>query len=164
MNDNQINPDNSQYKGPLPDQLFINGNLEIINNTMIYNFTEEYNNITLIWNSPLDSTSYMFYGMSNITKIVVSHFDSTNLKDISYMFSDIKLLESIDLSNFITSNVRDMSWMFDNCKSLISLDLSNFITSNVTDMKRMFENCESLISLNLKSFTEESLKNFDYRG
>ena len=72
-----------EYEGSLPDQLFINGVSQPINKKMIYNLPDEYNNnITLIWDSPLDSTSYMFYGMSNISKIVVSHFDSTNLKKI----------------------------------------------------------------------------------
>ena len=130
-----------KYKGPLPNYLFINGDSKIIINTMIYNFTEEYNNITLIWNSPLNSTSCMFYGVSNITKIVASHFDSTNLKDIRYMFNDIELLEFIDISNLDTSNVIDMSELFKNCKSLISLDLSNFKTSNVIDMSYMFSDC-----------------------
>ena len=144
---------NSQkYEGPLPNQLFINGVSEIINNAMIYNFKEEYNNITLIWNSPLNSTSFMFYGVSNITKIVVSHFDSTNLKDIRYMFNEIELLEFIDLSNLDTSNVTDMRELFKNCKSLISLDLSNFKTSNVTNMTGMFYNCKSLKSLDLSTF------------
>ena len=42
---------------------------------MKYNFTEEYTNITLIWNSNLNSTKWIFNGVSNIIKIVVSHFD-----------------------------------------------------------------------------------------
>jgi len=95
------------YEGPLPDKLFINGNSEIINNEMIYNLTEEYNNITLIWNSPLSSTENMFYTLSNITKIVISHFDSSKLISIRSMFCDIQLLTSIDLSNLETSLVTD---------------------------------------------------------
>jgi len=50
----------TKYQGLIPDQLFINGVSTIISNKMIYNFTEEYNNITLIWNSALPSTKYMF--------------------------------------------------------------------------------------------------------
>ena len=154
-------PDRINYQGPLPDQLFINGDLEIINSTMIYNLKEEYNNITLIWNSPLITTKWMFNGVKNITKIVISSFDSTKLKNMKCMFCCIDLLTSIDLSIIDTSLVINYEWLFFNCTSLISLDLSNFITSNVASMYKMFENCKSLIFLNLKSFTEESLSNLD---
>jgi len=146
-----------EYKGPLPDQILINGDSQIIKNTMIYNFTEEYNNVTLIWNSPLNKTDDMFSGVKNITKIVISHFDSTELKSISYMFYGIKLLTSIDLSSFDTSLVTNFEALFGYCESLISLDLSNFKTSNAKYMGFMFEGCKSLIYLNLKSFTENSL-------
>ena len=79
---------------------------------MIYNFKDEYNNITLIWNSPLSNTDYMFYEVKNITKIVISHFDSTELNSIKYMFYGIESLTSIDLSNFDTSLVTDFSFLF----------------------------------------------------
>ena len=102
----------NEYEGPLPTQLLINGNSQIINNNMIYNFKDEYNNITLIWNSPLSNTDYMFYEVKNITKIVISHFDSTELNSIKYMFYGIESLTSIDLSNFDTSLVTDFSFLF----------------------------------------------------
>ena len=141
----------------MPDQLFINGVSTIISNKMIYNFTEEYNNITLIWNSALPSTKYMFNGVKNITKVVVSYFNSTILYNIWGMFASVELLTSIDLSNLETSLVTDFGYLFQNCISFISLDLSNFKTSKVTSMYKMFYNCKSLIYLNFKSFTEESL-------
>jgi len=173
---------NRDFEGPIPDKIFINGGSQIINNTMLYYLTEEYNNITLIWNSPLNFTHLMFCGVSNITKIVVSHFDSTRLIDINSMFCDIELLTSVDLSNLDTSLVKDFAGLFYNCTSLTSLDLSSFITSNardiyniffncislkwldlsnfntskVEDMYNMFYNCKSLIYLNLKSFTEKN--------
>jgi len=151
----------TKYQGPMPDQLFINGVSTNINNTMIYNFTEEYNNITLIWNSPLNSTICMFNGVKNITKVVVSYFNSTILNNVWGMFAYVELLTSIDLSNFDTSLVTDFSTLFYNCISLRSLDLSNFKTSKVTSMSKMFYNCKSLIYLNLNSFTEESLNRID---
>ncbi len=81
---------------------------------MFYNLTWEYNNITLIWNSPLNSTHFMFCGVSNIIKIVVSHFDNTRLTDINFMFSDIELLTSVDLSNLDISLVKDFAGLFYN--------------------------------------------------
>jgi surface protein len=124
---------------------------------MIYNFIEEYNNITLIWNSPLNSTQWMFCGVKNITKIVISHFDSTKLKKLNSMFANVDLLTSIDLSNLDTSLVTNFDYLFYGCISLKSLDLSNFKTSNAISMMQMFYNCKSLIYLNLKYFTEENL-------
>ena len=115
------NPNFPNFEGPLPDKLFINGYSQIINNKMIYNFKEEYNNITLIWNSPLNSTFFMFNGVKNITKIVISHFDSTKLKKINSMFASVELLTSIDLSNLDTSLVIDFGGLFYGCTSLISL-------------------------------------------
>ena len=171
------------YEGPQPEQILINGDSQIINNEMTYNFTKNYNNVTLIWNSPLIYTDNMFYGLSAIRTIVISHFDSTELKSINSMFSRLMLLTSIDLSNFDTSlvtdfrnlfafckslksldlsnfktsNAEDMECMFFYCVSLRSLDLSNFDTSKVTNIYFMFSECQSLIYLNLKSFTEESI-------
>ena len=147
----------NKYEGPLPDYIWINGDSKIIKDTMIYNLTEEYNYITLIWDSPLNSTESMFIGVKNITKIVISHFDSTYLKNINGMFYSIALLTSIDLSNLNTSLVTDFGYLFFKCYSLISLDLSNFNISHAQNLKYMFKNCTSLLFLNLKSFTEESL-------
>jgi len=148
-----------KYEGPMPDQLFINEVSTNINNKMIYNFTEEYNNITLIWNSPLSSTKRMFNGVKNIIKVVVSHFNSTILNNVWGMFANVELLTSIDLNNFDTSLITEFGTLFENCISLISMDLSKFKTSKATSMKSMFYNCKSLIYLNLNSFTEESLNN-----
>ena len=176
-------PKNVDFDGPIPDKIFINGDSQIINNSMLYYLSEEYNNITLIWDSPLNSTSLMFCEVSNITKIIVSHFDSTRLKEMNNMFFNVKLLTSVDLSNLDTSLVIDFGGLFYGCTSLISLDLSNFKTSNakylynmfiycksiksldlsnfntskVEKMYDMFYGCESLIYLNLKSFTEQKL-------
>ena len=149
----------TKYEGPIPDQLFINGVSKDINNTMIYNFTEEYNDITLIWNSPLSSTRCMFNGVKNITKVVISYFNCTILNNVWGMFANVELLTSIDLSNLDTTLVTEFGTLFENCISLISLDLSNFKTSKATSMNQMFFNCKSLIYLNLNSFTEESLNN-----
>jgi len=151
-----------EYEGPLPTQLLINGSSQIINNKMIYNLKDEYNNVTLIWNSPLSNTDYMFYEVKNITKIIISHFDSTELNSIKYMFYGIELLTSIDLSNFDTSLVTDFSYLFYHCILLESIDLSNFKTINAVNMENMFFECESLISLDLSNFKTSNVENMGY--
>lgn len=52
------------------------------------------------------------------------------------------------VSHFDTSNVKEMNRMFESCKALTSLDLSKFDTSNVTYMNDMFYGCENLTSFN----------------
>ena len=54
------------------------------------------------------------------------------------MFSGMSSLTTLDLSSFDTSQVTDMSGMFKGMRDLTALDLSSFDTSQVTDMRRMF--------------------------
>ena len=81
----------------------------------------------------------MFYGMSNLTSLNLSNFNTSKVTDMSEMFSNMRNLTSLDLSNFNTSKVKDMTSMFYHANSLTLLDLSNFNTSNVISTKRMFE-------------------------
>ena len=99
----------------------------------------------------------MFNEVSNISKIDVSKFDTSQVTNMFDFFRCLNLLTSLDLSNFNTSSVKRMACLFDGCRPLISLDLRNFDTSSVIDMSEMFLNCNSLIYLNLISFTENQL-------
>ena len=100
-----------------PVIISINYTINYTNNDINYkyNLSNEINEIILIWNKTLVSTSEMFQYCKNITEI--------------------------DLSNFDTSCVRTMSYMFSSCLNLTSLDLSNFNTSSVTTMSNMFVAC-----------------------
>ena len=80
----------------------------------------------------------MFYGMSSVTSLDVSSFDTSNVTTMSYMFYGMSSVTGLDVSNFDTSNVTTMGYMFKGMGSVTSLDLSNFDTSNVTDMTDMF--------------------------
>ena len=157
--------------------VYING---ILKNEKVfkYDFSQENNIVELIWDDNIVNCSCMFAFCSNITEIDLSHFNTSQVKnmdrmfdhcssltsinlsnfntllvnDMRTMFSFCTSLTSIDLSNFNTSQVKCMSWMFEYCTSLTSIDLSNFDTSHVTSMEKMFSNCFSLISLNLSNF------------
>ncbi|MFC0630848.1 bacterial Ig-like domain-containing protein [Listeria welshimeri] len=65
------------------------------------------------------------------------------------MFQGMTSLTSLDLSGFNTSKVTDMSAMFQHAQSLTTLDLSNFNTSNVTSMVGMFIDIHNMKSLTL---------------
>ena len=148
------------FSGSLPNQLYLNGE-QITVKAILYNLTNEENNVTLRWNSPLTSGNSMFNGVTNITKVDVSNFDTSLLKDMKWMFANCDSLTSINFNNFDTSKVTDFIGLFVNSYSLISLNLSSFNTSKVTDMNNMFCNCRSLISLNLNNFDTTNVTNMN---
>ena len=104
----------------------------------------------------------MFYGLSKVTSIDLSNFNTLKVKDMGYMFGNCTSLTSLDVSNFDTSNVTNMPVMFYHCYSLTSLDLANFDTSNVTNMQRMFSDCNSLTSLDLSNFDTSNVTNMSW--
>ena len=104
------------------------------------------------FNTPLNSTSYLFYYCTSIISIDLSHFDSTYITDTRAMFYMCKSLQFINFSNFNTINVINMNIMFYGCEKLNSLNLSSFITSNLKYANDLFAYCKSLKSLDLSNF------------
>ena len=107
--------------------------------------------------SNVTSMYYMFYGMSNLTSLNLSSFDTSKVTDMGFMFAYMYRLTSLDLSNFDTSKVTDMSAMFFDTK-LTSLNLSGFNTSQVTIMHSMFYGTR-LTSLDLSGFNTSQVTN-----
>ena len=97
-------------------------------------------------------SSYLFYGLTKLTSIDFTYFDTSSMTETTHMFHNAKSLTELDLSNFDTSNVTKMDSMFTNASSLTSLDLSSFNTSNVTRMNYMFLGANSIRYLNVSSF------------
>jgi len=141
----------SQYfpKGNYPNIIIINDKINYTNDkiTYKYNFENNINNITLIWNKPQTTANNLFRSCYNIFEIDLSNFDTSQVINMESMFSDCSSLYSLRLSNFNTSKVNNMKSMFSGCSKLTSLDLSNFNTSKVTSMEFMFSRCSSLYSL-----------------
>ena len=104
----------------------------------------------------------MFYGMSSLTSLDLSNFDTSRVEYMTGMFRDMSSLTSLNLSNFDTSRVKDMRMMFYEVHSLTSLNLSNFNTSNVEDMYGMFANMFSLTALDLSNFNTSNVKTMEY--
>ena len=95
---------------------------------------------------------FMFDGCSNLIKLDMSNFDTSNVVDMSCMFYGCKSLSSLDLTGFDTSKVRDMSGMFNECTKLTYLDLSDFDATKVSTLAAMFCNCINLATLDLSNF------------
>ena len=142
----------------LPNEICYNEtNCSIISNNSIDNLTNEINEISLSWNIPLTNCDNMFDGLSNITKIDFSYFDSSEVTSMRYMFRKCTLLTSIIIGDLATDKLRDMEGMFYECINLKSLDLYNFDTSSVITMRHVFHGCHSLITLNISNFNTLSV-------
>ena len=146
---------------PLPDKILINGQ-EVNQTVPKIVINEEGSIIELIWNNPLSNCHAMFKGMSHISEINFTDFDTSKVTDMSKMFMNCESLENLDLSSFDTSNVEDMSYMFSKCDSLKNIEISNFKTSKVKNMARMFEFCDELEYINIDNFDTSSVINMDY--
>ena len=96
--------------------------------------------IRIVFKKQMTDCSYMFRGCTNIIKLDLSSFDSSNVVDMKHMFSICSLIEAINLSNLKTEKVIDMSYMFNKCLSLEKLEFpSSFTTKNVNNMEFMFQ-------------------------
>ena len=121
-----------------------------------------------LWLDPSDKTAYyyaepekvhlnkdarsMFSGMSNLTTLNISNFDTSQVTNMSSMFSGMSNLTALDLSNFDTSRAMYMGSMFQGMSNITTLDLSNFDTSKVTSMYAMFSGMSNLTTLSISNF------------
>ena len=121
-----------------------------------------------LWLDPSDKTAYyyaepekvhlnkdarsMFSGMSNLTTLNISNFDTSQVTNMSSMFSGMSNLTALDLSNFDTSQAMYMGSMFQGMSNITTLDLSNFDTSKVTSMYAMFSGMSNLTTLSISNF------------
>ena len=108
---------------PLPSEIIVNDNVLITEiSNKIYNLTLEENDIKLVFNESLIDCSYMFFGLTNITKINFIQFNASSVTNMGRMFYGCNNLISLDLSNFNTSSITNMEYIFTYCSKLISLD------------------------------------------
>ncbi len=111
--------------------------------------------------SQVKNMNHTFAFCNNLTELDVSHFDTSNITIMKSMFQECRQLTNLDVSGFNTSNVTDMSNMFDFCENLTSLDVSRFNTSKATNMAYMFGTCEKLTSLDVSSFDTSKVTNME---
>ena len=106
--------------------------------------------------------SNMFKGLTAVTNIEFTNFNSSNATNMSYMFSACNSLVEIDLSKLNTSSVTTMHDMFAGCKSIKSFDLSEFDTRNVTSLHGTFYDCDSLTNLDLNSLNTSKVTDIGF--
>ena len=73
-----------------------------------YNFTQEENEVKLIWYNSVNYLGCGFYDCSKITFADLSHFNSSNVESIHSMFDGCISLKYINFTNFDTSNCQTM--------------------------------------------------------
>ena len=113
--------------------------------------------------SSVSTMTSMFYGLSHITTLDLSTFNTTNVTVMVRMFYNCQKLESIKLgANFNTWKVQRMEYMFSGCNSLKSINLSQFKTSNVQYMQCMFQNCAALKELDFTNLDMSKVKDVSY--
>ena len=70
------------------------------------------NNITLKFNTQIESCKTMFNELKNITEIDLSNFDASKVTDMRWMFNDCSNLEKIEFGNINTPSLENMRLMF----------------------------------------------------
>ena len=123
-------------------------------------FDNEFNNVTIFFDSQVPTCSYMFSRSTNIKEIDLSNFDFSGVTSMIYMFRDCTQLEIINFGNIKTSQLNNMQGTFQGCSKLSSLDISKFDTSLVTTLYLTFSNCKNLLTLNLGKMNTKSVKTF----
>ena len=112
--------------------------------------------------SEVKNMMQMFIGLYSCTSLDLSKFDTRNVTNMYQMFAHDRSLVNLNLANINTSQVTNMAGMFDDLSNVVSLDLSSFDTYNVTDMNHMFYLDSKLANLNVSSFNTSNVINMEY--
>ena len=146
------------WEGETPSRIYLNNNPTELTGAKIINDLElETNTVRMVWDSSFTNFHALFYGLSNITEIDLSNFDSSEVVNMADMFHGCSSLTSINFNDFNTQLVTDMNFMFYGCFNLQSLDLSSFNTESVTTMDQMFFDCFNLEFIDLHNFDTKSV-------
>lgn len=147
-----------KYSGGYPNKILANNNEKTLSIEKTIYLDSITNNIELIWNTPLENTSYMFFDIPQIKEVDLSNVYTEQLTNMSNMFSTCTGITSINLQNFKTHKVTNMVSLFARCESLKSLDVSGFDTSKVEWIHYMFFKCASFTSLSVSNFDTSSAR------
>ena len=97
-----------------PSEVFVNGILRD-SCKMFCELENEENNVTLIFNTSIESCEIMFAELDNIIEIDLFNFDFSIVTSMAFMFKNLANLEKINFGNINTSSVIDMRGVFYNC-------------------------------------------------
>lgn len=132
--------------------------------------------------SQVENMRYMFgsddsnTGTVSPSPIDLSHFDTSNVRDMEGMFQGSHL-PNIDVRHFDVGRVTNLSFTFARLKNVRQLDLSGWNTRNVTNMNSTFVYSENITDLNVSGWQNDSatdmaamfgrltnLRNFQHTG
>ena len=132
--------------------------------------------------SQVENMRYMFgsddsnTGTVSPSPIDLSHFDTSNVRDMEGMFQGSHL-PNIDVRHFDVGRVTNLSFTFARLKNVRRLDLSGWNTRNVTNMNSTFVYSENITDLNVSGWQNDSatdmaamfgrltnLRNFQHTG
>lgn len=134
-------------------------NAVILNSS--FNGMSELTNIDLSnWNtSNVTSIRSMFNFDYALTSLNVSNWDISKVTDISFAFQHCERLKTIDVSNWDVSKVTEMDRTFAYCSALNSIDVSKWKTNNVTMLRAIFRECQNLAEVNVANWNVEKVTN-----
>ena len=130
-----------------PSEVIVNGESKP-NCKKSCQFENDLNNVTIKFNTQIESCKNMFYGIKSIIEIDLSKFDASKVINMKKMFRECTNLKKITFGNINTSLVKNMEQLFYKCLKLTTIDRLNFDTLSVTTMRQMFSHCESILSIN----------------
>ena len=114
--------------------------------------------VTKFDTSKVTNMDSMFSGMSNLTNLDVTHFNTRKVMDMNSMFSGMSNLTNLDVTQFDTSEVTNMNAMFFGLSNLTNLDVTHFDTSKVRYMSSMFYNMSKLTNLDVTHFDTSKVR------
>ena len=92
------------YSGVEPSEVLVNG-VKDDSCSKTCNLEGDRNNITLKFDTQIESYYLMFSGLKNIIEIDLSNFDASNVRTMQYMFFDCSNLEKIEFGNINTPSL-----------------------------------------------------------
>ena len=132
--------------------------------------------------SQVENMRYMFgsddsnTGTVSPSPIDLSHFDTSNVRDMEGMFKGSHL-PNIDVRHFDVGRVTNLSFTFARLENVRQLDLSGWNTRNITNMNSTFVYSENITDLNVSGWQNDSatdmaamfgrltnLRNFQHTG
>ena len=95
------------YSGVAPSEVLVNGVKNDSCSKTCY-LEGDRNNITLKFNTQIESCYAMFDHLDNIIEIDLSNFDASNVRDMIGMFNGFSNLEKIEFGNINTPSLKNI--------------------------------------------------------
>ena len=119
------------------------------------NLPQGINKIEIFFTSNDINTNSLFRSTENLISVDLSEF-TTSSNDISYMFTECSDLQKVIMKNFITSNINNVNSLFNGCTNLEYVNFDNCDFSSLSGAERMFYNCGKLKSIDLSGLNSNN--------